>query len=377
MAAQSWEVGEFVRGVDYYELLGVQRDATPAEIKSAYRSLARTMHPDVGGTAGTFRLLQEAYETLNDPVRRADYDGARTTTTARAPAEPPRQRQRRRRRDFGADPDFVPKAPRLGPDDIPWWDAVDPHARVRYAPFDGPERTPTLALLGGWTLLLLAGLAVELTTALLMVWLSLLVAAGAVLVVLLRRHLRAHRTDRAFVAEFGGRKVFGLPNAADEKVQQLTAELCTKYLTRLPGLRIFHGLAWPDSVFADVHHAVLCGRRLVLVESQSWLPGHYTADGNGALWRNGHPFRGGATRLPESVAEFEKILPDVEIRGVVLIYPSRAGEVTTADHNGTAVTPMTPAQFVREIGRWFADDPATVDRDAFTTVVEQVVSAGR
>ena len=73
----------------------------------------------------------------------------------------------------------------------------------------------------------------------------------------------------------------------------------------------------------------------------------------------------------------EKILPDLEIRGVVLIYPSRAGEVTTADHNGTAVTPMTPAQFVREIGRWFADDPATVDRDAFTTVVEQVVSAGR
>jgi curved DNA-binding protein CbpA len=368
MAAQSWEAGRAVRGVDYYELLGVDRDATAAEIKSAYRSLARSMHPDVGGTAGTFRLLQEAYETLNDPVRRASYD------RVGEPSRPKPAERRRKRRDFGEDPAYVPKMPRLRLDDISWWDTVDPDARVRYLPITGPDRAPTLAMVGGWSLLLLAGLAVELSAVLMAAWLSLLVASGVVIVVLLRRHIRAHRVDRSFAAEFGGRRIFGLPDGQDERAQQLTAELCGKYLTRLPGARVFHGLAWPDSVFEDVHHAVLCGRRLVLVESKSWLPGHYTSDEEGTLWRNGHPFRGGTTRLPEGVATFEELLPGIEVRGVVLIYPSRAGDVTTVEQEGDPVSPMTPAQFVREIGRWLAQDPATVDREAFTTVLDQVVA---
>ncbi|MGW1679708.1 J domain-containing protein [Saccharopolyspora sp. NPDC002376] len=358
-----------MRGVDYYELLGVQPDASATEIKSAYRTLARSMHPDVGGTAGTFRLLQEAYETLNDPVRRASYDGGGGERRS------PEPKVRRTRRTFGDDPNYVPRLPRLRLDDIAWWDGVDPDARIRYLPMVGPERMPTLALVGGWSLLLTAGLAVDLTAALLAGWLALLVTSGAVIVVLLRRHIHAHRADRLFAADFGGRRTFGLRDTADpdNRAQQLTAELCAKYLTRLPGVRVFHGLAWPGSVFEDVDHAVLCGRRLVLVESKTWLPGHYTADEDGTLWRNGHPFRGGATRLTEGVEAFEELLPGVEVRGAVLIYPSRSGEVTTVEQDGQ-VSPMTPAQFVREIGRWLAEDPASVDREAFTTVLDQVIS---
>ncbi|GAA4617980.1 DnaJ domain-containing protein [Saccharopolyspora hordei] len=363
-----------MRGVDYYELLGVRRDATASEIKSAYRTLARTMHPDVGGTAGTFRLLQEAYETLNDPVRRASYDGACQEEESEPEHRPRPTATRRRRRTFGDDPDYVPRLPRLRLDDIAWWDGVDPDARIRYLPITGPERAPTLALVGGWTLLLLAGLAVDLTAALLACWLGLLVASGAVVVVMLRRHIRAHRADRLFVAEHGGRRIFGQRATTDpqNRAQQLTAELCAKYLTRLPGARVFHGLAWPGSVFEDVDHAVLCGRRLVLVESKTWLPGHYTTDEDGTLWRNGHPFRGGTTRLVEGVEVFEELLPGVEVRGAVLIYPSRSGEVTTVEQDGQ-VAPMTPAQFVREIGSWLAEDPYSVDREAFTTVLDQVV----
>ncbi|GAA2788949.1 J domain-containing protein [Saccharopolyspora taberi] len=361
-----------MRGVDYYELLGVDRGATPAQIKSAYRTLARTMHPDVGGTAGTFRLLREAYETLNDPVRRADYDGA-----GDVPAAPVRVRPARpaRRREFGDDPNFTPGLPRLSPDDIPWWDQVDPDQRVRYVPVTGPDRAPLLALVGGWTVLLLAGLAVELTSVLLAGWLALLVAAGVVVLLLLRRFLAARRVDRLFAAEFRHRRVFGRPDDEhDAQPKRLTSELLTTYLTRLPGVRIFHGLAWPDSVFADIDHAVLCGHRLVLIESKRWLPGHYAADEDGGLWRNGHPFRGGGTRLPEGVAAFAELLPEVEIRGAVLIYPSRAGEVTTGEQVDPAGSPLTPEQFVREIGQWLAEDSAVVDRDVFGAVLGQVVS---
>jgi len=61
---------------DYYVVLGVRRSATPAEIRSAYRELAKELHPDRTGDEGTapFQELGEAYATLSDPGRRRAYD---------------------------------------------------------------------------------------------------------------------------------------------------------------------------------------------------------------------------------------------------------------------------------------------------------------
>jgi hypothetical protein len=142
----------------------------------------------------------------------------------------------------------------------------------------------------------------------------------------------------------------------------------------MPGARIFHGLAWPDSVFADVDHAVLRGHRLVLIESKMWLPGHYTADEAGGVWRNGHPFRGGAIRLPDGVDAYRELLPGIEVRGALLVYPSRKGDITTGESPDVAAPPMSPERFVMEIGEWLADQPPVVDRDAFRVVLDRVVS---
>ncbi len=62
---------------DYYEILGVSRNATPDELKSAFRNLARQFHPDVNQAANAeekFKEINEAYAVLSDQEKRAAYD---------------------------------------------------------------------------------------------------------------------------------------------------------------------------------------------------------------------------------------------------------------------------------------------------------------
>jgi molecular chaperone DnaJ len=68
--------------VDYYEILGVTKDASTSEIKKAFRYLARLTHPDANpddpDAARQFRAAAEAYEVLSDPDRRRHYDRGET-----------------------------------------------------------------------------------------------------------------------------------------------------------------------------------------------------------------------------------------------------------------------------------------------------------
>lgn len=63
---------------DYYEILGLSRDADKAEVKTAFRKLARELHPDVNDhdpeAEEKFKAAAEAYEVLSDPERRRAYD---------------------------------------------------------------------------------------------------------------------------------------------------------------------------------------------------------------------------------------------------------------------------------------------------------------
>ncbi len=74
---------------DYYAILGVPRDASPEEIKRAYKKLARKYHPDVSKEPNAeekFKEINEAYAVLSDPEKRKIYDQYGTT---QAPPPPP------------------------------------------------------------------------------------------------------------------------------------------------------------------------------------------------------------------------------------------------------------------------------------------------
>jgi len=61
---------------DYYEVLGISKNATTEEIKKAYRKLAQQYHPDKAGKSSEekFKEVNEAYQVLSDPQKRARYD---------------------------------------------------------------------------------------------------------------------------------------------------------------------------------------------------------------------------------------------------------------------------------------------------------------
>lgn len=61
-------------GKNYYDVLGVKRDATADDIKKSFRKLAAKYHPDAGGDEKRFKEVSEAYTTLSDPQKRKEYD---------------------------------------------------------------------------------------------------------------------------------------------------------------------------------------------------------------------------------------------------------------------------------------------------------------
>ena len=59
---------------NFYEELGLEKNAIKSEIKSSYRSLVKKHHPDAGGEKERFLAIQNAWENLNDPIKKAEYD---------------------------------------------------------------------------------------------------------------------------------------------------------------------------------------------------------------------------------------------------------------------------------------------------------------
>jgi curved DNA-binding protein len=82
---------------DYYEVLGVARDASQDDIKRAYRRLARKYHPDVSkeeNAEARFKEMKEAYEVLKDPEKRSAYDQFGENWKAGQDFQPPPEWQR-------------------------------------------------------------------------------------------------------------------------------------------------------------------------------------------------------------------------------------------------------------------------------------------
>jgi curved DNA-binding protein len=103
--------------VDYYKLLGIEKTATPKEIKNAYRKLARKYHPDLNpndkDSNKNFQKINEANEVLSDPAKRSKYDQygkdwqhAEQFRPGESDGEPNSRSRRERSSDINSEGDF-------------------------------------------------------------------------------------------------------------------------------------------------------------------------------------------------------------------------------------------------------------------------------
>jgi curved DNA-binding protein CbpA len=72
---------------DFYEILGIEKDASQEEIKKQYRKLSKEHHPDKGGDGQIFGEITEAYQVLSDPEKRAAYDRGEYVHNAKNPED--------------------------------------------------------------------------------------------------------------------------------------------------------------------------------------------------------------------------------------------------------------------------------------------------
>ena len=408
---------------DFYDILGVARDADTEEIKRAYRAAAKKFHPDAEGNSYFFRLIQQAYETLADPARRADYDRTGREQAPRAPQPPP-----------PAQPGqwmAAPSVPTIPYDEIPWWSRVNPDARIRwrarvrpatigfglisllwlalvvdglaaggvassgtygYAVF-GVVILPTLgcvlsAALGRrphrvvviWSLaagIFLVGLAYYAKTqhfATAKPGTLLLYALGAWIVPLAAAwYVRAARGQQKIDWNAnlwqlrGGWQGSNARSADFEQAASLTADLLSRYFTQIPAVRVFRD---PVGFGPNVDHVVLCGRRMVLITSVLWPAGDYSVGRGADVLLDGRPVLSGSLGVTKATRSARRHFPSARLRAVVLVWPDQSGQPLRTSWVPAATYGVTSADvLVKDVGGWLAEHPATVHRGMFRTLV--------
>lgn len=209
----------------------------------------------------------------------------------------------------------------------------------------------------------------------------------AVYELVVRERLRVPRTDIPEGFYWGepgetlshAQEVFGLDRTIDGiEGERLTAAEIGYFVGSIPGVRLVNGLAFPGSETADVDHAVLCGRRVALIDSKAWKPATYAMVAGQDAIRVGGPEEWSyfPAHMPTAVERYRASL-GVEVRGYIVVHPKSVTEDLELLNVGAdeAVRLVTARELIEELGAWFSEDEeqaTTVDRRLLSRLVRSI-----
>lgn len=179
-------------------------------------------------------------------------------------------------------------------------------------------------------------------------------------------------------------ETFGLDRTMDGiEGERLTAAEIGYFLGSIPGVRLINGLAFPGSETADVDHAVLCGRRVALIDSKAWKPATYAmVAGQDAIRVGGDDgWSYFEAHMPTAVERYQAILggrrSEAEVRGYIVVHPKSITKDLQLLNDGEdgPVRLVTASELIEELGEWFSEDcdqAVTVDRQILSSLVRHV-----
>lgn len=415
--------------ITHYEVLGISKTADAAEIKRAYQRRLRTAHPDMGGSTGLFRLVQEAYEVLSDPIRRQAYDrnpnGKNSGHDRGGNTQGTRQEQTRSRSDSSQRRPEAAFADMEQPPSPLSWTGPDVEYRPPLTPPSGkPEkiRRPAPAWTRTWrTVFIVLGSVFTFPPLVATIWyfcnsqtnpnwlstwtaclFATALTAGFWFVLAMLPKWWTTRKRPAppavlasayLVEELIGRNVHGAPGRGlsvgrfgdkaeiGAEGEKRTARLITdSVLPAIPAARLINGLHWPGSEHADLDHAVIAGNRIALIDSKMWADGAYWWD-NKRLFRNGRELK--AFGLGAGVEAIRAAYPGFVVEGwVVLHSPTGRLALPSVERAGMFPLPgrapirlVTPLELVSEIHAFLiqGDAPHTVQVPALAGLLRSMV----
>lgn len=415
--------------VSHYEVLGVPTTADIAEIKRAYQRQLRTSHPDTGGSTGLFRLVQEAYEVLSDPARRAAYD--RVPKDRESGNSEGASSQQPHHEGSGPQPNPTQQKPEPAfadmeqpPTPLPWNGSATEY-RPPFVPPSGEGqkfRRPAPSWTRTWrTVFFVFGSVCTFPPLFSTIWyfsttqsnpnwlvmgltcvVATVLTAGFWFVVAMlpkwwttrKRPAPPAVLANAYMAEeIVSRTVHGVPGRGlsvgrfgeraemGAEGERRTARLVTEsVLPGIPSARLINGLRWPGSEHADLDHAVIAGNRIALIDSKMWADGDYWWD-NKQLYRNGRELE--AFRLGAAVEAIRAGYQGYVVEGWVVLH-SPTGSLTrpSVERAGMVPSPgrapvrlVTPLELVSEIHAFLVqgEAPHTVEVPGLAALIRSML----
>ena len=187
-------------------------------------------------------------------------------------------------------------------------------------------------------------------------------------------HARHYQGSLEFITDNEHRKLRPIGVTAREVATRTTA-LLTEVI-RLPGVQVFLGSRPAGTDLPPVSHTICAGRRLVLIESVAWPPGHYETTADGRVHCDGVYIGQSVSTLSATARTWQELLSrGHQVSSVVVVHPTSNGEVVLPQQMPAQPSWVHPGEAVGRIMRFVHGRRQTISRNTIRALAAGCLDA--